>query len=220
MLRIVLVLLGVVAAAAPASAQSYSEAEAARMRAAMAQFVVIAPVDVRTGAGLTQTLPTSNGGKTLPVFYLDPDKCAADIRAAGASEVMAGIPGSGADALIGSAGEVAWLSEDADVLGAKVFYLANGKGQELTIDVNGRAVIPFYVSATEAAATQEMAQTALGSSETITVEPYPLGVIIQQIASGATPNAYLVSPASMYAWTEAYGRGARLIAKEWQGAGN
>ncbi len=220
MLRMVLALLTIVAVALPAAAQGYSAEEAGRLRAAMAQFIVIAPVDARTGASLTQTLPASSGGKTLPVFYLDPDKCADDIRAAGAAEIMAGIPGSGAEALIGSAGEVAWLSGEADVFGAKVFFLVNGKGQELTIDVNGRAVIPYYVSADEAAATQELAQKALGSSEAITVEPYALGAVIQQIASGATPNAYLVSPASMYAWAEAYGRGARLIAKEWQGAGN
>lgn len=220
MLRVVLGLLALVATAAPASAQGYSEAETGRLRAAMAQFVVIAPVDVRTGASLTQTLPASSGGKTLPAFYVDPDKCAADMRAAGVGEIMAGVPGSGAEALIGSADGVAWLSEEADVFGAKVFFLVNSKGQELTIDVNGRAVIPYYISSAEAAATQQIAQKALGSAETITVEPYALEAIIQQIASGARPNAYLVSPATMYAWAEAYGRGARLIAKDWQGAGN
>lgn len=220
MLRMMLGFLLLVAAVAPASAQGYSAEEAGRLRAAMAQFVVIAPVDVRTGANLTQTLPASSGGKTLPVFYLDPDKCADDMREAGAAENMAGVPGSGSEALIGAAGDVAWLSEEADVFGAKVFFLVNSKGQELTIDVNGRAVIPYYVSAAEAAATQAIAQKALESSETLTVEPYALGAIIQQIASGVTPNAYLVSPATMYAWAEAYGRGARLIAKEWQGAGN
>ena len=220
MFRMVLGFLFLVTVSAPASAQGYSAEQAGRLRAAMAQFIVIAPVDARTGANLTQTLPASSGGKTVPAFYLDPDKCADDIRAAGAVEIMAGVPGSGAEALIGSAGDVAWLSEEADVFGAKVFFLVNSKGQELTIDVNGRTVIPYYVSAAEAAATQAIAQKALGSSETITVEPYALGAIIQQIESGATPNAYLVSPASMYAWAEAYGRGARLIAKEWQGAGN
>ena len=220
MLRMVLGFLVLVATAAPASAQAYSAEEAGRLRAGMAQFVVIAPVDARTGANLTQTLPASNGGKTLSVFYLDPDKCAADIRAAGAAEIMAGVPGSGAEALIGAAGDVTWLSEEADVFGPKVFYLVNSKRQELTIDVNGRAVIPYYVSSAEAANTRAIAQKALGSSETITVESYALGAIIQQIASGAAPNAYLVSPATMYAWTEAYGRGARLIAKEWTGAGN
>lgn len=220
MLRMGLGFLVLVATAAPASAQGYSEVESGRPRAVMAQFVVIAAVDVGTGASLTQTLPASSGGKTLPVFDVDPDTCAADIRAAGVAEIMAGVPGSGADALIGSAGEVAWLPEEADLFGAKVFFLVNSKGQELTIDVNGRAVIPFYVSAAAAAATQEIAQKALGSAETITVEPYALEAIIQHIASGATPNAYLVSPATMYAWAEAYGRGARLIAKEWQGAGN
>ena len=49
------------------------------------------------------------------------------------------------------------------------------------------------------------------------LESDPLEGLIQQIASGGMPDAYLVSPAGTFAWVDAYGRGARLIGRDWQG---
>jgi hypothetical protein len=219
MFRAVLGLLFLAVSAMPAVAQGYSEEEAGRIRAATERFVIIAPVDGRTGANLTHE-NLIGSSKTLPAVYLDPDFCAADIRSAGGSDVTVGVPNSGADAILATHGEVAWLAEESDVFGAKVFFLANNGGQQVTVDVGGRAVVPFYVSRSEAEETQELAQKALGGSASVTLETYPLEGLIQQIASGGMPNAYLVSPAAMFAWLDAYGRGARLIGKDWRGAGN
>jgi hypothetical protein len=218
MFRAVLGLLFLAVSAMPAVAQGYSEEEAGRIRAATERFVIIAPVDGRTGANLTHE--NLIGSKTLPAVYLDPDFCAADIRSAGGSDVTVGVPNRGADAILATHGEVAWLAEESDVFGAKIFFLANNGGQQVTVDVGGRAVVPFYVSRSEAEETQELAQKALGGSASVTLETYPLEGLIQQIASGGMPNAYLVSPAAMFAWLDAYGRGARLIGKDWQGGGN
>jgi len=219
-LRLALGFLILAFSVAPAWAQRYSAEGEARLRAAMAQFVVIAPVNANTGSNLMQTSTMASGGKPLHAIYLHPDKAAADTRAADASEVMVGVPGNAADALIGAEGAVAWISEDGDVFGAKVFFLGNDKGQELTMEVGGRAVVPYYVSPDEARATQDAARKALGDTAVISLESYPLDALIPRIVTGAAANAYLVSPAAMYAWAEAYGRGARLIGKDWQGAGN
>lgn len=220
MFRAVLGILFLAVSAMPAAAQGYSEVEASRIRAATERFVVIAPVDGRTGANLTHEVKLISSSKTLPAVYLDPDFCAAEIRSAGGADVTVGVPNSGADAILATHGELAWLAEESDVFGAKVFFLANNGGQQVTVDVGGRAVIPFYVSRSEAEETQGLAQKALGESASVTLESYPLDGLIQQIASGGMPNAYLVSPAGMFAWLDAYGRGARLIGKDWQGDGN
>jgi hypothetical protein len=186
----------------------------------MERFVIITPVDGRTGANLTHEVKLIGSSKTLIAVYLDPDFCADDIRSAGGSDLAVGVPNSGADAILATHGEVAWRAEESDVFGPKVFFLANNGGQQVTVDVGGRPLVPFYVSRKEAEETQELAQKALGGSASITLESYPLEGLIQQIASGGMPNAYLVSPAGMFAWVDAYGRGARLIGKDWQGDRN
>jgi hypothetical protein len=196
----------------------YSSEQAGRLRAAMTQFVVIAPADIRTGKNLTQLIPSTTGSREKLAAYLDPEKCAADMREAGGAEIMVGVPGSGAEAIIATGGDVSWLASEFDALGAKIFYLANESGQELTIDVNGRSVVPFYVSEAEAIATQALAQQALGASATIKLETFRLEPLIERIVKGEMLNAHLVSPRSMAVWVEAYGRGARLIGRDWADA--
>jgi hypothetical protein len=220
MFRAILGSLFLAVSAMPAAAQGYSEVEAGRIRAATERFVVIAPVDGRTGANLTHEVKLISSSKTLPAVYLDPDFCAAAIRSADGSETTVGVPNSGAEAILATHGELAWLSEESDVFGVKVFFLANNGGQQVTVDVGGRPVIPFYVSRKEAEEAQGLAQKALGGSATVTLEYFPLEGLILRIVSGELPNAYLVSPARMFAWIEAYERGARLIGKDWQGDGN
>ena len=220
MFRAILGSLFLAVSAMPAAAQGYSEVEAGRIRAATERFVVIAPVDGRTGANLTHEVKPISSSKTLPAVYLAPDFCAAAIRSAGKSDVTVGVPNSGADAILATHGEVAWLAEESDAFGAMVFFPANNGGQQVTVDVGGRPVVPCYVSRNEAEENQGPAQKALGGSASVTLESYPLDGLIQQIASGGMPTAYLVSPAGMFAWVDAYGRGARLIGKDWQGDGN
>jgi hypothetical protein len=220
--RTVLSLLLVLLWASPALAQNgvqYSAEQAQRLRAAMTQFVVIAPTDLRSGKSLTQRIPTQNGSRERVAMYLDPEKCAADMRDAGGAEVMAGVPGSAAEAIVGTGGEIAWLASESDAFGVKVFYLANERGQELTIDVNGRPVVPFYASEAEAIAMQQTAQQALGASANIKVETYRLELLIERIINGEMSNAHLVSSQAMAAWVDAYNRGVRLIGKDWPIAG-
>ena len=220
--RTVLSLLFVLFWVSPALAQNgsqYSAEQVQRLRAAMMQFIVIAPTDSRTGKNLTQRIPTQSGIRERVAMYLDPEKCASDMRDAGGADVMAGVPGSAVDAIIGTGGEIAWLASESDAFGVKVFYLANERGQELTIDVNGRSVAPFYVSEADAIAMQQMAQQALGASANIKLETYRLELLIERIIKGEMSNAHLVSSHSMAAWVDAYNRGVRLIGKDWAGAG-
>lgn len=222
MRRTVLSFLLVLFWVSPASAQNgpdqYSAEQTQRLRAAMTQFVVIVPADIRTGKNLTQIIPSAKGGREKLAAYLDPEKCAADMRDAGGAEIMVGVPGSGAEAIVGTGGEVSWLASKFDALGAKIFYLRNESGQELTIDVDGRSVVPFYVSEAEAIATQALAQQALGASATIKLETFRLEPLIDRIVKGEMLNAHLVSPRSMAVWVDAYGRGVRLIGRDWAGA--
>ena len=217
-LSFLLVLFWVSPALAQNGSTQYSAEQTQRLRAAMTQFVVIVPADIRTGKNLTQIVPSATGGREKLAAYLDPEKCAADMRDAGGAEVMVGVPGSGAEAIVGTGGDVSWLASESDAFGAKIFYLRNESGQELTIDINGRPVVPFYVSEAEAIATQTMAQQALGASANIKLETYRLELLIERIVKGEMLNAHIVSSREMAAWVEAYNRGARLIGKDWAGA--
>ncbi len=216
MFRAALGLVFLAVSAMPAVAQGYSE-EAGRIRAATERFVSIAPVDGRTAANLAREVKLIGSSKTLIVVYLDPDFCADDIRSAGGPDLAVRVPNSGADKILATHGEVAWRAEESDVLGTKAFFLANNGGQQVTVDVGGRPVVPCYVSRNEAEENQGPAQKALGGSASIVLESDPLEGLIQQIASGGMPDAYLVSPAGTFAWVDAYGRGARLIGRDWQG---
>ena len=217
-LSFLLVLFWVSPALAQNGSAQYSTEQTQRLRTAMTQFVVIVPADIRTGKNLTQIVPSATGGREKLAAYLDPEKCAADMRDAGGAEVMVGVPGSGVEAIVGTGGDVSWLASESDAFGVKIFYLRNESGQELTIDINGRPVIPFYVSEAEAIATQKMAQQALGASANIKLETYRLELLIERIVKGEMLNAHLVSSREMAAWVEAYNRGARLIGKDWAGA--
>lgn len=217
-LSFLLVLFWVSPALAQNGSAQYSTEQTQRLRTAMTQFVVIVPADIRTGKNLTQIVPSATGGREKLAAYLDPEKCAADMRDAGGAEVMVGVPGSGAEAIVGTGGDVSWLASESDAFGAKIFYLRNESGQELTIDINGRPVVPFYVSEAEAIATQTMAQQALGASANIKLETYRLELLIERIVKGEMLNAHIVSSREMAAWVEAYNRGARLIGKDWAGA--
>ena len=125
----------------PAVAQGYSEEEAGRIRAATERFVIIAPVDGRTGANLTHEVKLIGSSKTLIAVYLDPDFCADDIRSAGGSDLAVGVPNSGTDTILATHGEFAWRAEGSDVFGTRVFFLANNGGQQVTVDVGGRSVV-------------------------------------------------------------------------------
>ena len=217
-LSFLLVLFWVSPALAQNGSAQYSTEQTQRLRTAMTQFVVIVPADIRTGKNLTQIVPSATGGREKLAAYLDPEKCAADMRDAGGAEVMVGVPGSGAEAIVGTGGDVSWLASESDAFGAKIIYLRNESGQELTIDINGRPVVPFYVSEAEAIATQTMAQQALGASANIKLETYRLELLIERIVKGEMLNAHIVSSREMAAWVEAYNRGARLIGKDWAGA--
>lgn len=217
-LPFLLVLFWVSPAWAQTGSFQYSADQAQRLRAAMTQFVVIVPTDIRTGKNLTQIIPSANGSREKIAAYLDPEKCAADMRDAGGADIMVGVPGGGAEAIVGTGGNVSWFASEADAFGVKIFYLRNENGQELTIDANGRPVVPFYVSEAEAIATQTMAQQALGASANIKLETFRLELLVERIVKGEMLNAHLVSSRSMAAWVEAYNRGERLIGKDWAGA--
>ncbi len=223
--RMSLAVLMLLAIALPGRAEEAAPADnpvVTELRAAMATFSVIVPVDTATGE--PRLAQNEAGGVTVtrPLAYLDMEAAYIAMLRAGLADSTEGRVIGAAD-LILSGGDHVWLTSEqqAERAGttpdAPVLFLVEfGSGDAVNLDIGGASRTPLFVRYEDAEALALRAQASLqqaGETEEVSISTTPFLSVVQGIVSGEFRGLFFVSPAANRNWLRQVEAGEKLISR-------